>query len=215
MRSVLKISLLWCAVLLPAPWTCAGTELGDALNHAADPRHGQELFETCAKCHQADGSGAGKKGIPAIAGQHFKVILGELADFRATRRLDPRMELYASKHELPKGRDLADVASYVASMPTVHTSELGSGQHTEEGRLAYERACVRCHGARGEGDARLRYPRLAGQHYTYLLNQLDAMIGGYRFNVDRKHQQSIADLGDEEMTGIADYLARLNTDESR
>ena len=36
----------------------------------------------------------------------------------------------------------------------------------------YYRECAACHGRLGEGDLRTLRPRLAGQHYLYLLKQL-------------------------------------------
>lgn len=43
-------------------------------------------------------------------------------------------------------------------------------------------ACLGCHGARGEGNAALGYPRLAGQPREYLARQLQAYADGSRDN---------------------------------
>ena len=198
-----------CALLASAPCVHAASELGSALLARPNLVRGESLFEACAACHQPDGSGQARGGIPILAGQHYQSILKELVDFRSTRRLDVRMEAAASRHDLPNAQALADVAGFIAAMPIANTTDFGSGAHVEDGRAAYQRNCADCHGAAGEGNGQKLYPRLGGQHYTYLLNQIDAMIGGYRFNVGQKHEQAIAGLADEEMTGIADYLARL------
>lgn len=201
--------LAMCALLASASWVNAATELGSALQAKPNLVRGETLYEECAACHQPDGSGQGRGGIPILAGQHYQSIVKELVDFRSTRRLDVRMEAAASRHDLPNAQALADVAGFIAAMPAANSAEFGSGNHVEAGRLAYERSCAGCHGTAGEGNAQKLYPRLGGQHYKYLLNQIDAMIGGYRFNVGREHEQAIASLADDEMTGVADYLARL------
>src|SRR5688572_14874919 len=71
-------------------------ELNDALRRKPNREHGRVLYETCAACHQPDGGGVAEGDIPNIAGQHYRVILRELTDFRDTERLDLRMESFAS-----------------------------------------------------------------------------------------------------------------------
>lgn len=209
MRRSLKSGLVLCGALACASWACAGTDLNSALQAKPDLLHGERLFNVCAACHLEDGSGQGPEGIPIIAAQHYQYILKELVDFRSTRRLNMRMEAIASRHELLNAQDLADVAGFIAAMPIANTADFGSGKHTDAGRVAYQRDCALCHGDSGQGNAQKLYPRLAGQHYTYLLNQIDAMIGGYRFNVGQSHEHAVVRLTDDEITGVADYLARL------
>ncbi len=211
MHRSLRRALLICASILCATWVYAGNELRDALERKPNLRHGRALFEKCAACHQADGSGVGAKGIPNISGQHYEFIVKQIADFRDTERLDIRMESSTSQHYLRGAQDLADVAAYISRLPTRSTNDVGSAKNAYAGKLAYDRGCAQCHGAFGEGNGRLRYPRLAGQHYTYLMKQIDAMVGGYRANVSWDHAQMLASLKDEEMTGVADYLSRLNS----
>lgn len=210
MRRSLKSGLLICAALASASWACAGTDFSSALQAKPDLLRGERLYEVCAACHLPDGSGQGPEGIPVIAGQHYQYILKELVDFRSTRRLNLRMEAIASRHELQNAQDFADVAGFIAAMPIANATDYGSAQHADAGRVAYQRDCASCHGDAGQGNAQKLVPRLAGQHYTYLLNQIDAMIGGYRSNAGQSHEQAVTRLTDHEITGVADYLARLN-----
>lgn len=210
MSQSVRTALLLCVSALSATWVHAGNEMSDALKRKPDRRHGETLYDHCAVCHRADGSGDAKKGVPNIAGQHYQAILKQLVDFRDTERLDLRMEASASKHHLRGAQDLADVAAYIARMPLQGTTDTGPNKHSYAGKLAYDRACAHCHGAAGEGNADRRYPRLAGQHYTYLLKQIDSMIGGSRFNAGWDHSQLMTGLTDDEMVGVAEYLARLS-----
>jgi cytochrome c553 len=198
------------AVLLTALATAVQTnELRAALELKPDRAHGSSLYETCAACHQPDGAGVADGDIPNIAGQHYEVILKELVDFRDSERIDMRMNAFTAQHHLEGPQDLADVAAYISSLPERWTTQYGSGKYAAVGAQVYARACGHCHGTGGEGHDELRYPRLAGQHYGYLVKQIDMMIGGARFNVSWDHSKLLESLEDDEITGVADYLARL------
>jgi len=204
-------AIAWAAILL-ATMACATqtNELRAALKLKPDPKHGAALYETCASCHRANGAGAAHDGVPNLAGQHYQVIIKQLVDFRDTERLDLRMEGFASQHYLEGPQDLADIAAHISNLTPQPTNNVGSGEYTRLGAAAYLRACRHCHGEAAQGDNRLRYPRLAGQHYNYLIKQIDMMIGGTRFNVSWDHAKLLENLTDEEIVGLADYLARLN-----
>ncbi|RPI55414.1 MAG: cytochrome C [Acidobacteria bacterium] len=184
-------------------------ELHEALKRKPDMEHGRVLYETCAACHQPDGAGVADGHIPVIAGQHYEVVITQLVDFRRSERVDLRMNAFAARHHLEDSQDIADVAAYISSMPTQQTNEAGTGQFTVLGAQVYKRACVTCHGADGEGNSQLRQPRLAGQHYRYLVRQVDMMIRGTRSNMSWDHSILLRGLTEEEVTGVADYLARM------
>jgi len=185
------------------------SELREALERKPNLEHGSSLYETCATCHRADGAGAADSGIPIIAGQHYEVIITQIVDFRRTERVDIRMNALVARHHLESSQEIADVAAYISSMPPQRTNEVGTGQFTALGAQVYSRACVGCHGADAEGNDQLRYPRLAGQHYGYLVKQMDMMIRGTRFNLSWDHSNLLKNLTEEEIAGTADYVARL------
>ena len=187
-------------------------ELREALERKPNLEHGSSLYETCAACHQPDGAGAADGDIPVIASQHYEVIIAQLVDFRRTERVDLRMNALAARHNLEGPQDLADVAAYISSMPVQRTNKVGTGQFTSLGAQTYTRSCMSCHGANAEGNAHLRYPRLAGQHYSYLVKQFDSMIRGTRFNLSWDHSSLLKSLADQEIAGVADYLARQSPD---
>lgn len=190
-------------------------ELQDALNLHPNPGHGQALFQYCAACHQPDGSGNSEQNIPLIAGQHYSVLLEQLAHFRANERTEPRMGGFASKHYLTGPQDMADVAAYVATLEPRPTTQVGPTAALEAGAAVYARECSRCHGAQAEGRDPLRAPRLAGQHYQYLVLQMQAMKTGERIRRSWDHTRMLGELSAEELGGIAAHLARLPPDRSR
>src|SRR5579863_6793608 len=58
-------------------------ELREALDVMPDPAHGAQLFDgICAACHGLQGAGLDVTRAPEIAGQHPRVLIKELVDFR-------------------------------------------------------------------------------------------------------------------------------------
>jgi cytochrome c553 len=209
---VLAIVAVAVALAIIAASTAAGltNEFRAARKLKANPEHGRALFTSCATCHQPDGAGRAKDGIPSIAGQHYQFVLEQLVDFRESERLDLRMNAATAPHALKGPQDLADVAAYVADLPSVATSDTGPGEFLNAGQNVYARACSHCHGVTAEGNGKLRYPRLAGQHYGYLKRQMEIMVAGDRPHVSWDHMKLLQSLTPEEKNGVAGYLARLN-----
>lgn len=184
-------------------------ELQDALELTPNPEHGRELFTNCASCHQSDGAGDGEKDIPEIAGQHYRVLLEQLAHSRAAERTEPRMGAFATQH-LPAGpQDLADVAAYVAGMQPPAVNQGNPAVAVAAGRTIYELSCQRCHEAAAQGKDQLRIPRLAGQHEHYLVLQIQALSSGERLKRGWDHRMLLQTLTKENVASIAGYLSRL------
>ena len=198
------------AVLASAAFAVQTSSFEEALKRKPDLEHGRRLYEACATCHQPDGGGVADGRIPSIAGQHYTVILMQMAEFRETERIDLRMNAISARHRLEGPQDLADVAAFVSSLPVKATRERGSGENAGFGRQAYERACQRCHGEAAEGDEKARVPRLAGQHYGYLVKQLEMMSDNERRSTGSDHRKLLEGLTKEEIGGMADFLARLD-----
>jgi cytochrome c553 len=187
-------------------------EFRAAIELEPDLAHGKTLFEACAECHQDDGSGNAARLIPVIAGQHVSVLVKQVIDFRYDRRWNVRMQGAAKRHELSDAQDVLDVAAYAESLK--RPSPAGAGPDDaalrQEGRRVYYRDCETCHGRLGEGDLRTLRPRLAGQHYMYLLQQLTDTAAGARPGMDAEHVKRIHALTDAERRGVASYLSQLS-----
>jgi cytochrome c553 len=189
-------------------------EFVDGAYAEPDLARGAVLFQTCAACHGADGRGTSDGEIPAIAGQHGSVLLKQLTDFRHEQRWNERMQYFTDRHELPSAQELTDVAAYVASLPRfpATTKGIGDGSSLSEGAKVYSRRCERCHGPIGEGEVFLGVPRLAGQHYGYLLRQLDETAINLRPGMGDDHVKLLGKLSKAQRRGVADYLSRLSPD---
>jgi len=184
-------------------------EYSQVLASPRDTIRGRELFVPCTACHGADGGGSADGLVPAIASQHFQVLIRQLVDYRYSRRWDPRMESVARGHLLPDAAAIAAVASYVSALPHPPVIGLGDGEHAVYGGQVYRRLCASCHGLAGEGDAAHAVPRIAGQHYAYLLRQLHDAVDSRRPNFSAEHVQLLQRFQYIEFVGVADYVARL------
>ncbi len=186
----------------------ARQELSSALALTPDLANGQQLFDQCAACHGSDGSGAQGGSVPAIAGQHFRVVLKQLVDFRHDKRWDIRMEHFTDRHHLKTPQELADVAGYIAELPRVR-APTGENTYLQRGASVFVARCARCHGASGGGDDSAGVPRLAGQHREYTIRQMHDAADGRRPNMAGEHANYTRGLSFEEVQGIADYMATV------
>src|SRR5687767_13875584 len=158
--------------------------------------HGKTLFAGCAQCHQADGSGSLDGTIPVIAGQHVSVLVKQLVDFRHDRRWHAKMRAAVTPHALGGAQDLLDVAAYTEAMepPPPREGGMGDARAMKEGQVIYYRDCESCHGRLAEGELETLRPRLTGQHYAYLLRQLNETAAGQRPGMDDAHVKRIGAL---------------------
>jgi cytochrome c553 len=209
---------LWiAALLLPLVAASAETtqrELSTVLRSKADAAHGAGLFAQCTACHGADGGGEISGATPRIAGQHYRVLAKQLVDFRLGKRWDFRMEGMADRHHLEGPQDIADVAIYIAGLPQPGRRGVGSGELAELGSRIYAAECKSCHGTEAQGDADRGVPRLAGQHYAYLMRQMYDAVDGRRPALPRLHSRRIAPLDFEQVRAVSDYLARIGWEET-
>jgi cytochrome c553 len=204
---------VFCAGLLLSGGAFAAStaqrELEGALRATPNAVNGEALFDNCASCHGRDGNGEANGSTPRIAGQHFRVLAKQLVDFRSGKRWDFRMEAAAAQHHLTGPQDIADVADYVSKLDRLGTRGIGTGEFIEEGSRIYGKQCESCHGPEAEGNAQSGVPRLAGQHYGYLMRQMYDAVDGRRPALPRLHSQRIAPLDFEQVRAISDYLARI------
>jgi len=139
-------------------------------------------YSYCTVCHGAYGNGNRAINAPKIAGLEPWYLKRQLEQFRAgergTRPADaPGMEMQ------PVGVPLSDAAidavvRYVGRFEPQDPPATVRGD-VKRGRSLYS-SCEGCHGARGEGNAALQAPALAGQTDWYLVTQLKRFSAGER-----------------------------------
>lgn len=219
MRLTLCLIILTSAVVPGTAWSQAresraarDREFQQSAALQPDLEHGARLYETCAACHGPDGRGTDDGEIPVIAGQHGSVLLKQLTDFRHEQRWNERMRNFTDRHHLADAQDLTDVAAYVAYLSRFPATArgIGDGADLRTGASVYFQNCERCHGPLGQGDLLTRRPRLAGQHYAYLLHQMEETAAGLRPGMDARHVHLLRRLAPNQLRGVADYLSRMS-----
>jgi cytochrome c553 len=208
---ILIACMLALVTLAAAAADTVHAEFTAAVQARPDWMHGEALFnDTCIGCHGPTAGGQVDGSIPSIAAQHFRVIAKQLVDYRHDQRWDLRMQHFTDRHRLVDAQDIADVATYVSSLPPSRTSGVGDGDFVQHGQAAYAGLCASCHGSTAAGDNSHGVPRLAGQHYAYLLRQMHDAVEGRRPNFPADHRSLLARLERDDFVGISDYLSRLD-----
>ncbi|MBS1270790.1 MAG: Cytochrome c4 [Gammaproteobacteria bacterium] len=188
MNKNLRISLGLVFVL--APGLTHAAVVGDA-----DAGKGKSLI--CAACHGTDGIGTAPEN-PNLAGQVPGYIADQLARFKSGQRANAIMlGMAAGLSE----QNMADLDAYYSSLPakrgaipedSVEAANRGAGLYRGGDQSMEIAACMGCHGPSGHGIP-TRFPRVAGQKQTYLVNQLQAFKTGDRQS-DGRIMNSIAFL---------------------
>ena len=159
---------------------------------------------TCAACHGPEGKST-QSAFPILAGQTARYIYLELRDFQEGRRSDPLMTPMVAGMTRDEMREIAD---YFARQKAPAQTFVADAEKARLGKLkADETLCTMCHlgGFAGQNEV----PRVAGQHYDYILKQLREFKARTRTN-DAGSMTSVAStLNDTDIVNLANYLAGL------
>jgi len=192
-------------------WNAQEGEKIEALKMKGVPKSGKEGYEVCGACHLPSGAGRPDGTFPQLAGQHTTVLIKQMADIRAGLRDNPTMYPFAK--ELVDAQELADVSAYIESLciPLDHGKYEGAdaAKQVADGKVLYEKECIECHKANGEGVKDKFYPVLAGQHYKYLLRQMTEIRDGKRRNANPDMVKIIKPYTNEQLVSISAYQASL------
>lgn len=104
-----------------------------------------------------------------------------------------------------------DVAKFAAGAALIVLLALTATAAAADGRKLYtDKACATCHGPTGNEPIMPTYPKLAGQNKVYLIRQMNDIKSGDRDNGASIAMRGIvANLGDDEIAAIAEYLSGL------
>ena len=184
-------------------------EYEKALALTPDAANGLTIYRECAACHEPEGWGHTTGSVPQIAGQHRKVVIKQLADFRAGNRDSVLMVPYASVESIGGAQALADVAEYISTLEISVENGKGPGTDLDAGKSLYSKHCMDCHGENGEGSNEDLVPRIQAQHYKYLLRQFQSIRDGKRRNASEEMTAVSQGLSDSEISAVLDYTSRL------
>jgi len=173
-----------------------------------DAARGKQAFEDCSACHRKDGRGRPNADIPRLAGQHASVVVKQLVDIRAGRRVNPPMKPLVDGAAITP-QVIADLGAYLQSMPVPDGTAKGPGTGVARGKSLFDKDCAACHGSAGEGRAADFSPMVAAQHHGYLLRELQLIKSGARGNSNAEMATLLQAYGSDDLGAVADYMAQL------
>jgi len=177
-----------------------------------------KAITTCQWCHGPQGHSISPV-YPALAGQKSWYIVEQLQAFRAQTRADPYArgmmwgmaaqlddtEIAALADYFSKQTPFASAPAPIAS-PSQAVIEQGKSIYNEGIAASGVPPCSACHQADAAGND--QFPRLAGQHASYLIKQLRALHNGTREQVVMNGVA--APLKEEDMKAVSYYLESLH-----
>ena len=147
---------------------------------AVDPRAtGPEVAaQVCATCHGASGV-ASIENVPNLAGQPAPYLAKQLREFKTRKRSDAGgvENMWSISHKLTE-KQIDQLAKVYAGLPPAAQPAAGKPEQIAAGKAIFTGGamaqgvppCAGCHGEDAAGKS--MFPRLAGQHATYLIKQL-------------------------------------------
>ena len=176
-----------------------GTVQVAAQTDAAPPK-----AAVCAACHGVDGNST-QAIYPNLAGQTARYMYLQLRDFQEGRRPNELMVPMVAGLSRDEMRALAD---YYAKQKPKPLSFKIDPEKARLGKLkADETLCTMCHlgGFAGQNEI----PRVANQHFEYIVKQLSDFKARKRTN-DAGNMTSVSNtLSDADIDNLAHYLMGL------
>ena len=180
-----------------------------------DKAAGKAKSTACVACHNADGNSTNPLW-PKIAGQHESYLFKQLQEFRkgpdGGRNQPVMLGIIGGMSQ----QDFADLAAYFAAEKMssgetpAATAVLGERLYRGGNLATGVSACSACHGPGGMGNTAAGFPRLAGQHSAYIVDQLKKFRTEERHNDVGAMMQDIAKrMTDAEMQAVGDFIQGL------
>lgn len=208
MRSICVIAVALSASIGTAgPALCAETAANSVT--ATQKADLEKTIQTCGTCHGVNGRSIAPT-FPNLAAQTAPYIELQLHAFKDQTRADPDAQAYmwGMASQLSDSM-ISALATYFAAQPAA-PGKSGNSVLVAQGRRLFEEGvpaqqippCATCHGANAQGIN--TFPRLAGQHASYLLKQL-LVIQSVLRTAPVMHGV-VKDLTKEQMESVVAYL---------
>jgi cytochrome c553 len=198
-----KVAAALSAVGLLALTSCTTVSEQD---HIASVEH------MCSSCHGVKGQSV-SPNFPHLAGQQKGYIINEIKIFQDHTRADPHAHTFM--WGMAAGLDDATIETlatdYAAMVPAPgkpgDPADIAAGKQIYLNGVAEREvpACIKCHGSYAQGEK--AYPRLAGQHQSYLEHQLEVFASNERAH--KTMHQNAMNLTKDQIRQVAGYLASL------
>ena len=170
------------------------------------------IRKECSTCHGGRGISVSPT-FPNLAGQQAPYLEAQLKAFRDRSRGDPHAQAFMWGMAAQLTDDtIKHIADYFAAQPPAagtraEPAEIAAGKKIYEEGLPTQNvpACQSCHGNKAQGNG--PFPRLAGQHRSYLEKQLEAFATNLRANpIMHENSKNLTAL---QISQVAGFLSSL------
>lgn len=196
---------------------------------AADVAAGKAKSAMCAGCHGADGNSP-IPANPKLNGQHEKYLVKQLEDFvKPAEKGGRNAPIMAGMAAGLSSADRANLAAFFSAQkpaevaaPAVSKDDIAIGEriYRAGNEATGVPACIGCHGPKGNGNAPAGWPRLAGQHASYISAQLQAFRSAAQYPEDsskgrrndgegKMMRDAAGRLSDRELEAVSAYIQGL------
>jgi cytochrome c553 len=162
-----------------------------------------EADKACVSCHTKDGN-TEVPVFPKLAGQHFEYLVKSMKDFRDKVRPDSTM-IFHSVDKLGTDADIEDIAAHFAAQKITACSNFFPENQIKAGEEK-AKLCIACHSTDGYSE-NPNYPKLAGQHFVYLVQSMKAYREGIRENQQMSYMVKMFLRSDSDIDNLAAYFA--------
>jgi cytochrome c553 len=209
------MTISWCSSSWRSSIAFVGVTLlctlaghGVARAQADEARARKIVGGVCFVCHGMEGNSASEV-FPRLAGQHAEYIARQLEHFKNGQRKSTAMADMVAKltpDEMQAlGRYFEKQAVTSDPAKDADLAAMGRYVYLHGNKFSGVPACASCHGPKALGTVQL--PRLAGQHATYLDNQLRQFHQRERTNDNAVMHAIVVKMTALEMAAVAEYLS--------
>jgi cytochrome c553 len=202
-----------------APAPAAAAPAAKAPATPASPKSLEAKIAMCVGCHGIVGYQASFPEVyrvPKIAGQNAKYIAAALNAYKAGDRKHPTMRGIA---DTLTDQDIADISTYYEGLGKDARKTLGdkptATPDPQVTALLQKAACASCHGANFSKPIDPSYPKISGQHTSYLFVALKSYKTENNPAVGRNNgvMGAIAkQFSNAELKALANYVGSLDSE---
>lgn len=172
--------------------------------------------QVCSTCHGLTGESTSPM-FPKLAGQQKEYLVAQLTDFKGHDRKDSRGAQYMWGYPHLTSKQMDELADYFSSQRPMQKGADGA-MDSQRGEAIFRNGapeqgvvqCAACHGAKGEGNG--VFPRLAGQHASYLIEQIKVIQGSDHRPRSAPMKAATHELSSADALAVANYLESIGRD---
>jgi len=168
--------LSWIALSIFVLTACSSIDGSRSVNNPG--MSGRTLaMQVCSACHGVTGDST-SPNFPKLNGQQKDYLIAQLDDFKGHVRSDAKAQEHMWGFTRLTTAQISEIADYFSGQAPMRGKSISSPA-LARGETIYRSGlpdmgvvqCSSCHGPSGEGNG--TFPRLAGQHANYLVQQIE------------------------------------------